>query len=219
MRGIVADQILTDFDAGMSHAAHFGMRINRVVGRMAARIRFVVANEERIMGSQGLQHRHSDPWVTVPQHTGVPGPRRAVKARRETVNTEKNRQPALVFACCDAFLDCPMIRRVQGIAACIPGRLGQPQVARDQDSIADRRNDRSVTGAAVKIDDQPRIIRKYGVRAKTRLQAASDARCADIPRDMVGQIVVGDTEISERGRKTVARMVTNEDDTAAVALN
>jgi hypothetical protein len=36
---------------------------------------------------------------------------------------------------------------------------------------------------------------------------------------MVGQIVVGDTEISERGRKTVARMVTNEDDTAAVALN
>ena len=99
------------------------------------------------------------------------------------------------------------------LAAGITRRLRQAQIARNQNAVADRWNHRQITRAAVQINDQPRIVREYGIGIKTRLQTPGDTPGTDIPGDVVVEVTLVDTEMTERGREAVAGMVTDENDT------
>lgn len=106
---------------------------------------------------------------------------------------------------------------MKSVAARVSRRLREAEVTGNQHSVADRRYDRKVARPAIQIDNQSRVPREYGVGAEAGLQSAGDAGGADVPGDMVAQIAIGNAECAERGRKTVTRVVANENDTAIAA--
>ena len=136
-----------------------------------------------------------------------------MKALGETMDAEEHRHPAICAAPLDQTLDRRMVRSMKSLATGITRGLRQAQVARDQDAIADCRNHGQVTRCAVQINDESRIVREYGTGIKACLQAPGDTPRTDIPRNVVVEVALVDTELTECGREAVAGMVTDENDT------
>ena len=53
---------------------------------------------------------------------------------------------------------------------------------------------------AVAVDDQAGVPLQHGVRAQGRPQALRDTRRADVPRDVAGELVLGQPERAQRTR-------------------
>ena len=126
---LVADQVLADFDAGVDQAAHLAMHGDGVVGRIAHRIGFVVADHQIALGAQLLQQQRRQRAVAVIERADVPGPRDAGIDRREAVQRHQHRRLSAMQPRLDDLVDAAVIGIEDFAAAHLRGLRRQSLIA------------------------------------------------------------------------------------------
>ena len=85
-------------------------------------------------------------------------------------------------------------------------------VPRDDGSFAAADDGVGGVQGAVAVDDQAGVPLQHGVRAQRRPQALRDTRRADVPRDVAGELVLGQPERAQRTRNEPARVITDDEE-------
>ena len=75
LAGLIADEVLADFNNSMGQTAHCAMLPHRVTPKIAA-IGFVVPDDEVVLRVQVIEQWLRKSWIAIPQNSGMPGSRR-----------------------------------------------------------------------------------------------------------------------------------------------
>ena len=190
----VRDQVLPDLELDMRKPAPFAVIDDGVVGHVADRVGFVVADDEIAFSPEQPKSGAGDARVAVVEHADMPRPRHVQEDGREAVHRDEHGgRPA---AC--RWSRAAGSRRGRGerspraraSAASVP-TFWFPGM-----SVRSLRGGDRVGGVegAVAVDDQARVPLQHGVRAQRRPQALRNTRRADVPGDVGGELVLGQTE-------------------------
>ena len=187
------------------------MQVERV-GDVLAGVGLVVADVQSFPLAEDLDQRHGDTGIAVPQHAQVPEPVLAAQRRCERMHREEQRLRSGAAKPCECLVDGVVVGPVKHLGARLLVRRREPDIAGNDDVVADLQNRLRIPGLAIEIDDQPRIGGEHRRRVQAVGQPLGELGGADVPGDVPGKRVGSQPQRTERAGDHPARMIADQQD-------
>ena len=217
--GAVGDQILADLDQRMGIAVDNSMAEHGVAAQGAV-IGLVVADDERLVFGQHVDHRPRHAVVAVPQDADMPGADEALHDRGERMHRDDDRRfPGGMRHRGNHRADGVVVGPVEAVEPFFPLLGGHRIVSRHDGAVIELADQRRVVLASVGVDQEPREAGKHSRRVERRRQLARHRLDADVIGDMALELRRRQAEAAIFVRHIPAGVISQKHDAfLAVAL-
>src|ERR1700733_12214511 len=168
----------------MRQAVALAVLRNGVVGRVADKIRLVVADDETMLLLKERDEAAGQTWIAIVEQRDMPSARHAFEDWRKAMQGDQRRGAAGLPPAFQLGFDTLVIRPKNLADARVFFRVAQVGIAGDRCELADFRDRRRRARRPVAVDHQPRIILLDQHSAERVSQCPADAGDADVPGDM-----------------------------------
>ena len=194
----------------MMQAASLPVHRDGVVRCIGHAVGLVVADDEPVFASQQRHEKVGEARIAIVEHAGMPGPRHAFEGGREAVHRDQGRwlagmAPEVEFGFDTIVVGPKNLAHARGL---LP--FAETNVTRYRRQFADVCNRGLRARRAITVDDETRIILLNQSGIECVRHNAADRGDTDVPGNVAFAIARRNSELSQRARHQIARVVNDE---------